>query len=769
MAGGAAYTLTDTERSEPRRTMRIIARNLVLGLVAAAALATTAAAHPLGNFTVNQYTGVEARTDRVAIHYVVDMAEVPTLQEMRAIDADADGEATPAELERYARAVAERAVGAIEVYVGTERVALRAGAASAELLPGAGGLQALRVVADLDGAWPAGALSTARRVRVVNAGYPERLGWREVVLSSGPGVAVFDATAYGTSASNELRAYPEDSLAAPLDERAAEFSVAAGAAPAGARALIARDGRAAAAKGDALADLIAVPELTLGTALLGLLIAAGLGALHALSPGHGKAVVGAYLVGSRGTARHAAFLGATVTVTHTAGVFALGVVTLFASSYVLPEQLFPVLSLASGAVVLAMGLSLFVTRLRHAFDVPEHHHHDHDASAPHSHGGAAHSHLPPGSDGAPITWRSLLALGVSGGLLPCPSALVVLLSAIALQRVGYGLLLVVAFSAGLAGTLTVVGLLFLYAGRWVESTGRASALVRWMPVASALVIACLGAAICIAALGETGAAVAAAGSATSTHEEPSLEGLGALGVLGLGLVFGLKHATEADHVIAVSAIVSEHKRLARAALVGALWGAGHTLSLVVVGAVVLVMRITIPDVVASWLEFGVALMIIGLGAAALHRGLRMRSDVHVHKHEHGGREHAHVHFHEHEGGAVSHPAAHTHAVTRIGLKPLVVGAVHGLAGSAALTLLVLTQIASPWLGMVYLLVFGVGSVGGMLIMSGLVGLPFALTAGRLNAAHHTLQIVAGAVSVLFGIWYAYESGAATSLVLMLVA
>ena len=748
--------------------MRIRARNLVLVLLAAAALAVTAAAHPLGNFTVNQYAGVEARTDRVAIHYVVDMAEVPTLQEMRAIDADADGVATPAELERYARAVAERAAGAVEVYVGAERVALRAGASSAELQPGAGGLMALRVVADLDGAWPAGALSATSRVRVVNAGYPERLGWREVVLSSGPGVAVFDATAYGTSASDELRAYPQDSLAAPLDERAVEFSVAAGAAPAGARALVARDGRAAAAKGDALADLIAVPELTLGTALLGLLIAAGLGALHALSPGHGKAVVGAYLVGSRGTARHAAFLGATVTVTHTAGVFALGLVTLFASAYVLPERLFPILSLASGAVVLAMGLSLFVTRLRHAFDVPEHHHHDHDASASHSHGGAAHSHTPPGADGAPITWRSLLALGVSGGLLPCPSALVVLLSAIALQRVGYGLLLVIAFSAGLAGTLTVVGLLFLYAGRWVESTGRASSLVRWMPVASALVIACLGAAICIAALGETGAA-AAAGSATLPHEEPPLAGVGALGVLGLGLLFGLKHATEADHVIAVSAIVSEHKRLARAALVGALWGAGHTLSLVVVGAVVLAMRIAIPDVVASWLEFGVALMIIGLGAAALRRGLRVRSDVHVHTHDHGGREHAHVHFHEHTGAGAGHPATHTHAVTRIGLKPLVVGAVHGLAGSAALTLLVLTQIASPWLGMVYLLVFGVGSVGGMLIMSGLVGLPFALTAGRLNAAHHTLQIVAGAVSVLFGIWYAYESGAATGLVLMLVA
>src|ERR1700694_2622516 len=211
--------------------------------------------------------------------------------------------------------------------------------------------------------------------------------------------------------------------------------------------------------------------------------------------------------------------------------------------------------------------------------------------------------------------------------------------------------------------------------------------------------------------------------------ETSFTSLGGFALLGLGLVFGLKHATEVDHVVAVSTIVSEHRNVLRSALVGALWGAGHTASLVIVGVLVLVFRVVIPQPVANWLEFGVALMIISLGVLAIVKVLPKRPDVHLHRHEHDGQSHVHIHFHEHgtehapafTAPQVSEtkPSSHSHAISQVGFKPLLVGAMHGLAGSAALTLLVLTQIQSVSLGLLYLGVFGFGSALGMLLMSGL--------------------------------------------------
>jgi ABC-type nickel/cobalt efflux system permease component RcnA len=247
--------------------------------------------------------------------------------------------------------------------------------------------------------------------------------------------------------------------------------------------------------------------------------------------------------------------------------------------------------------------------------------------------------------------------------------------------------------------------------------------------------------------------------------EDALTPLSAFALLGLGLVFGLKHATEADHIVAVSTIVSEQRSLLRSAIVGALWGVGHTASLVMVGIIVLALRVAVPDSVANWLEFGVALMIIVLGASALLRGARQRRrDVHLHQHKHDGVSHIHLHFHEHETEHTETVATHSHAVARVGLKPLLVGAMHGLAGSAALTLLVLTQINSTALGLLYLTVFGLGSIAGMLLMSALVGLPFALiNARRFSGVNYGLQAVAGALSIAFGLWYAYETGVANGL------
>lgn len=237
-----------------------------------------------------------------------------------------------------------------------------------------------------------------------------------------------------------------------------------------------------------------------------------------------------------------------------------------------------------------------------------------------------------------------------------------------------------------------------------------------------------------------------------------LRALNTFAVLGIGLLFGLKHATEVDHVVAVSTIASQQRNVLRSALVGALWGAGHTASLLLAGIIVLALRIAIPESVSNWLEFGVALMIIGLGTAALWRSLRRRGDLHVHEHSHDGVSHVHVHFHELE---TRHKAQrqHNHTISVIGIKPVLIGMMHGLAGSGALTLLVLTQINSPWLGLLYLAVFGFGSVVGMILMSGLIGLPFALTARNLTSVHYRMQMAAAVVSIVFGLWYAYKTAA----------
>jgi nickel/cobalt exporter len=298
-------------------------------------------------------------------------------------------------------------------------------------------------------------------------------------------------------------------------------------------------------------------------ALLAMFIALVLGAMHALSPGHGKTIVGAYLIGSRGTPRHALFLGITVTITHTLGVFALGFATLVASRFIVPERLFPILSLISGLLVLGMGIFLLAQRWRaaqgqhrhasphghaphnhghhghghddhhdhaehphphrahqhHAHAPHEHSHHDdeerhaHDGihgghrDAPpaavalmHSHGGTVHSHLPPAALSDTVSWRGLLALGISGGLVPCPSAMVLLLAAVALNKTAYGLVLVVAFSIGLATTLTLVGLAFLYARNRFRGPAASSRWPRLLPVASAAAITVVGAVLSIGAV-----------------------------------------------------------------------------------------------------------------------------------------------------------------------------------------------------------------------------------------------------------------------------
>ncbi|MCP2728347.1 nickel/cobalt transporter [Limnofasciculus baicalensis] len=274
-----------------------------------------------------------------------------------------------------------------------------------------------------------------------------------------------------------------------------------------------------------------------GSFLIGITGAFIWGGTHAMSPGHGKTIVGAYLVGSRATPQHAIFLGLTTTITHTIGVFALGLVTLFASQYILAEELYPWLSLLSGLMVVGIGLNLLINRLGN-FQLfrklpwvnQENHHHHHEDSHPHHHEDShhhhhedshhhhhedshhhhhedehshdTHSHLPPSADG--ITWRSLLALGISGGILPCPSALVLLLSAIALGHIGLGLVLVLSFSLGLAVVLTLIGLLLVYAKQLFQKFPTQLRFVKVLPAVSALCVSLLGLGITTQALMQIG-------------------------------------------------------------------------------------------------------------------------------------------------------------------------------------------------------------------------------------------------------------------------
>jgi nickel/cobalt exporter len=261
---------------------------------------------------------------------------------------------------------------------------------------------------------------------------------------------------------------------------------------------------------DALTRVLHQQALTPWMIAAAIGIAFVLGAAHALTPGHGKTIVAAYLVGSRGTLKHAAFLGGMVTFTHTISVFALGLVTLFLFQYVMPQKVTQVLGAISGLSIVAIGGWMLVKRLRgaghvhshdhthdHDHDHEHHHHHDHDHAHDHpyththSHGpgGHTHSHVPD-----EISWSGLAALGVSGGLVPCESALVLLLTAIALRRVGLGLVLLVSFSVGLALVLMAIGVLVIYAKNLLPGGGQASGhpFYRWMPVASAAVVMVLG-------------------------------------------------------------------------------------------------------------------------------------------------------------------------------------------------------------------------------------------------------------------------------------
>ena len=224
-----------------------------------------------------------------------------------------------------------------------------------------------------------------------------------------------------------------------------------------------------------------------------------------------------------------------------------------------------------------------------------------------------------------------------------------------------------------------------------------------------------------------------------------------IGLLGLGLILGLRHALDPDHIAAVSTIVSESRSVRRSSLIGTCWGLCHTMSLLIAGVLVIALKIQISDRAALWMEFAVALMLILLGLKAILRSPRGWR-IHVHRHTHDGRSHSHMHLHR---PSEEHAHQHRHLI-RSGARPFLVGMVHGMAGSAALMILVLATIPSVVAGLIYIAVFGLGSVGGMLIMSSLISLPFILTRKRFNVLSQGLQVAVGLFSLSFGLFLTWQ-------------
>jgi ABC-type nickel/cobalt efflux system permease component RcnA len=467
-------------------------------------------AHPMGNFSVNRYARLEPSDGRLGLIYIVDFAEIPTFQEISAIPAMAGLSDAPAleaspESPRLARRLARAWSAGLAASDDGGRLGLRLVSSSIRFSPGAGGLPTMKMFLALEAPWHRSLAST---IHYADGNDPDRIGWREVVLRPAGDIRVADADVGTADRSAALTSYPADPAADIPRTMSATFRVfrpavrARNLSTGGPSALPVRTPASRSevrnapppptetpglpqpvrARGDRFTELVSAHRLTAGVVALSLLIAFALGGLHALSPGHGKTVVAAYLVGSRGTARHALLLGAVVTASHTIGVFLLGIVTLALSKAIVPEKLYPAIQLLSGLTIVAIGATLFVRRWRRR--TPEEHGHSHAIEVPES---------------AP-TASALLALGVSGGILPCPSALVVLLSAIALHRVGFGLVLIVAFSAGLAAVLSGIGILVVRAGRFLSRFDAAGGWARRrLPAFSALLIGLLGAAIAVRA------------------------------------------------------------------------------------------------------------------------------------------------------------------------------------------------------------------------------------------------------------------------------
>jgi len=486
-----------------------VACRRLLGVVFAFAIcaagAIPAAAHPLGNFTINHLTTLSFGLRELRLRYVLDLAEIPSFQTMR--EATPDGTMTRGQLALWARSEATKLAPDLRVTGGGSAIPLTVEGASARTRPGAGGLPLLYFTLDAHVALPA-----THRVAFEDATFAGRLGWHDVVVAP------------AREPTHALLAYPSALLGSPRDLTAVAITLGAGgrvlavgAAPR-ADTLAATGGAPASfARSNQLSDMLARGTGDAAFVLLTLLAAIALGALHALEPGHGKTLLAVSLVGARATAGQATILASALTVAHTAGVIALGIAISLLKGYFVPESIYPWITLLSGVVIAIVGARAVQRQIRlrqpfahehahhHAATHPHDHahvhepHHAHDDSHDHGHDHGhdhddvehARSHAIPGT--APLTFGGTVLAAMSGGVAPCPAALVVLLAAIALNQVAYGVVVVVAFSLGLAATLTGLGIAVVRGATWLQGRPQFERFVRFGPLVSAVVIATIGA------------------------------------------------------------------------------------------------------------------------------------------------------------------------------------------------------------------------------------------------------------------------------------
>jgi len=737
---------------------------------------TACLAHPMGNFSINHYSGIHLERDVIEVRYIIDIAEIPTYQEIQSAGITAQVE-DPA-LRPYLAQQAEAWLKGLRLEVNGEVVRLFPGRPSVIFPPGAGGLPTMKIGLVYRGRVPEGAANKgAIHLHYSDGNYEGHAGWKEIVVTAGRDVSFAGAQPFNIDRSAQLTDYPTNLLNSPPQDLEADFSYIVAApvvaenrkpAPvAASRALtpsrpvsevkaspvvasVISPGTSApdmkleanrqATPRNRFTELMARPGMGLGFLITAAFLAAGLGAMHALEPGHGKTIVAAYLVGSRGRTRHAIGLGLLVTAAHTAGVYILGAVVLYASKYVIPERIYPWLSIFSGLVIAVMAVYLLL-RAWTGVREPE------DAE------GVGHAHWYSRRRVAgdaemvkgdrTVSLRQLLLLGITGGIIPCPAALVVLLSAVSLHRVGLGLFLIVAFSLGLAAVLIAIGIAMVRArsllSRWKSDSPW---IQRRIPMASATAMLIAGLAIAGTALPATG---------ISFHWS-SLTGGSAgsfVAIVVLGLVLGMRHSTDPDHVVAVSTIVSRERSVKQGAVIGMMWGFGHTLTIFIVGALIILFNLTIPPRVGLSMEMAVAAMLILLGVLNLTGVLRRLTDRFTPGAKADGL----------MDGATVPSGLAGRMLERFGyyqlLRPLAIGLVHGLAGSAAVALLVLSMIHSPAWAIAYLVVFGLGTVAGMMLMTTVMAIPMALTGQR---STKFLTTASGLVSVCFGLFLVYHLG-----------
>jgi ABC-type nickel/cobalt efflux system permease component RcnA len=463
-------------------------------------------AHPMGNFSISHYAGIHIERGFIELRYLIDMAEIPAFQEMQqnGFIAQGDDPRVRAYLSRQAEVFGK----GLLLTLNGQPLDLERTSQDILFTQGAGNLPTMKfglvyraMVGDSCGAGRC-------ELEYSDANFPGRVGWKEVIASPGAGISMESSSAPLQDRSGQLSNYPTDLIKSPPQDVAAKIVYETMATSATAANLTAASTSVAPPSAAAshqiqlkpnqqttprnsFTELMATKQFSLGIVLFAAIVAAGLGALHALEPGHGKTIVAAYLVGSKGTARHALLLGMIVTISHTAGVYLLGAITLYAQKYVLPDRLYPFLGVLSGILIAGMGCYLFLQRFVGAEFT-----HSHEIPA------AANASAKEGFQRPrKISARQLIVLGVTGGIVPCPAALVVLLSAVSMHRAGFGLFLIVAFSIGLAVVLIAMGLAAVYAGRMISWLPTDGPLVqRWLPMGSAMMIAVLGCVIAVRGL-----------------------------------------------------------------------------------------------------------------------------------------------------------------------------------------------------------------------------------------------------------------------------